>query len=166
MTQYWAEILKMFAEILPVLIGGLCAITGGFLSTWYLSKKARKIRFEETIAEKQVEICREALSAIGYLRSLLLQGTLEDSLNFMSKRDKWFWDSRAFLPHKFLDNWLSIKLYLQKVVRTQKNRTGENAVEKIDKYEEFINKLACDAETEILSVLSLPPITIHHLPKT
>ncbi len=166
MTQYWAEILKMFAEILPVLIGGLCAIAGSFLSTWYLVKKARNIRMEETIAEKQVEICREALSAIGYLRSLLLQGTLKDSLDFMLKHDKWFWDSRAFLPHKFLDNWLSIKLNLQKVVRTQKNRTGENAVEKVDKYEEFINKLACDAETEILSVLSLPPITIHHLPKT
>jgi len=166
MTQFWAEILKMFAEILPVLIGGLCAIAGGFISTWYLSQKARKIRFEETIAKKQVEICREALSAVGYLRSLLLQGTFEDSLKFILEHDKWFWDSRAFLPHKFSDKWVSITSNLRKVIRRQKSDTDNNSAKKIDEYEKFINKLASDAETEILSVLSLPAITVHRLPKT
>ena len=166
MTQYWEGILEMFAEMLPVLIGGLCAIAGGFISTWYLAKKARRIRMEETIGEKQVEIYKEALSAVGYLRSLLLQATLEDSLNFISERDKWFWDSRAFLPHGFSDKWVSISSNLRKVIRRQKNSTDEDAVKKIEEYEKFINQLANDAEREILSVLNLQPITVHRLPKT
>jgi len=84
----------------------------------------------------------------------------------MAERNKWFWDSRAFLPHGFSDKWVSITSNLRKVIRTQKNSTDENAVKKVDKYEKFINKLASDAEREILSVLSLPPITVHRLPKT
>ena len=163
MTPYWKEILKMFAEILPVLIGGLCASAGGFLSTWYLSKKARKIRFEETIGEKEVEICQEALSAIGYLCSLLLQGTLEDSLNFMAKRDKWFWDSRSFLPQKFSNNWVSIKLNLQKVLRMQKSHKDESDISDIESY---IDQLTDEAQKEILNALNLQPITVHRLPKT
>ena len=166
MTPYWKEILKILAEMLPVLIGGLCAIVGGFLSTWYLARKARSIRMEETIGEKQVEICKEALSAVGYLRSLLLQGTLEDSLKFISERDKWFWDSRAFLPHGFSDKWVSIRSNLRKVIRTQRNSTDKDPVKKIEEYEKFINQLANDAEREILSVLNLQPITVHRLPKT
>ncbi len=163
MTLYWKEILKTLAEMLPVLVGGLCAIIGGFLSTWYLSKKARRIRMEETIGEKQVEIYKDALAVIGYLSSLLFQGTLEDSLDFISERDKWFWDSRVFLPQKFADNWVSIKLNLRKIVRMEKSHKDESDISDIETY---INQLTDEAQKEILNALNLPPITVHRLPKS
>ena len=118
---------------------------------------------EETIGEKQVEIYKEALSAIGYLSSLLLQGTLEDSLDFITKEDKWFWDSRAFLPQKFSDNWVSIKLNLRKVVRRQKNDEDGNVISNIESH---VNQLTDEAQEEILKALKLQPITVRRFPKT
>ena len=52
-----SEVLK---EILFVLTGAISAILGGFLATWYETKKARKIRREEVIGEKQVEAYQQA----------------------------------------------------------------------------------------------------------
>jgi hypothetical protein len=150
-------------EMLPVLIGGLCAILGGFLSTWYMAKNARKIRMEEIIGEKQVEIYKEALSAIGYLNTCLLLGTTEDSQDFIEQHEKWFWDSRAFLPQKFADNWVSIKLSLRQRARMQKSHKDESDITKIELH---IGDLAEEARKEILNILNLQPITVHRLPKT
>ena len=59
----------MLKEILLVLAGAISAIFGGFLATWYQAKKARKIRREEVIGEKQVEVYQQAAMRISTLKS-------------------------------------------------------------------------------------------------
>lgn len=44
--------MNYLKELSLILVGSICAAVGGFLSTWYQSMKARKVRFEETVGER------------------------------------------------------------------------------------------------------------------
>jgi len=106
------ENMSLFAEykdLLLVLAGGFCAAFGGFVSTWYLAKKARQIKFAETIGVQQVETSKKALALISELNTILLQGGLQEGHTFMNENQTWFIDSVILLPPKFVEYWISMR---------------------------------------------------------
>jgi len=61
--------------MLRVIIGGLLAILGGFVATYYQAKKARKIRMDEIIAEKKIQASAEAFTKFTELKGITTRGT-------------------------------------------------------------------------------------------
>ena len=165
--SFLANVLIMFKELLLVLVGGLCAAFGGFFATWYLAKNSRRIRREEIIGEKQVEVYQKAARLSSQIQSLLIQGTLEDARKFVQENSEWFCDNRLFLPQGFQDKWISIKSNLNKAVRLEKKQGEEvdekkrgNQIDKLGDLESFIRELAQAAEKVVLEELDLRPIEI------
>ena len=157
----------MLKEILLVLAGGVCGAFSGIVAALYQAKKARKVRMEETIGEKKVEVCQEAMTRISTLRSLLVQGTLEDSSRFVGEHEKWFWNSLLFLPSNFSKKWLSIRLNLRKAVRREKAQASQTdekkrgeIINELEELESLIGEQAKKAEEEILNEVGLPPIEL------
>ena len=157
----------MLKDILLVIAGGFCGALGGLLATWYQSKKARQIRREEVIGEKQVEVYRVAARVSSSLQSLLIQGTLEDALKYVSEQGDWFWENRLFLPQGFQNKWITLKSNLRRAVRLEKTQDtkpdGDERNQQIDSLNELesrLDKLAEEAEKEILNELGLSQIEI------
>ena len=170
--SFFSNFILMFKELLLVLVGGLCAAFGGFFATWYLAKNSRRIRREEVIGEKQVEVYQKGARLSSQIQSLLIQGTLEDARKFVQENNDWFWDNRLFLPQGFQDKWISIKSNLNKAVRLEKKqgeeadeKKRENQIKELEELESFIQELAQDAEKIVLSELGLRPIEIEKLLK-
>ena len=101
------------------LLGGALAIAGGWGATWYQARKARKIRMDEVIAERKVEVNAEAHSRMKRIEGSFLQQNLEDTLNLVMSHEQWLFDSYLFLPGRFGDHWLRIRNDLHKLVRWQ-----------------------------------------------
>jgi hypothetical protein len=157
----------MWKDMLLVLVGGLCASLGGFASTWYQAKIARKVRREETIGERQVDAYQKAARVASGVQSVLMQGTLEDTLRFVNEQGDWFWENRVFLPQGFQNKWISVKSNLsrarlrEKALETEPDEEKRNKqIEDLDQLESFIRQLAEEAEKEILGELGLSPIEI------
>lgn len=149
----------MLRELLLVLVGAISAIFGGFLATWYQAKKARKIRREEVIGEKQVEVYNRAASLIYSLQGILVQAPLLKVREFMEEYETWFWDNIVFLPSEFRDKWLSIRLALNKAIRIEKSQEPDKRAE-LDSLEIHLDKLAKEAEVAILNELNMPSVKI------
>jgi len=146
-------------ELLLVLVGGVCSAFGGFLATWYWAKKAGKIKFQETIAERKVATYGKGLELICRLQFVLLQGTKEDALEFIyEKHGSWFSDNLILLPHTFVENWRSIRLNLQSDISERKAVLPQE--EKLVPLPTFCRKLAQEAEKSILNELNLPEFKI------
>jgi len=151
-------------EIVYVLIGGICSALGGCLAIWYQAKKARKIRREEVRGEKEIDAWTRAMYLIGRIQTLLMQSTTEDTLKFLYDNDEWFSMNLMFLPHKFEENWRSIKLNLKNLQLFEQGAKGpdgqgrneaiNNAVETKD----CNRKLAKEAYEELRKKLNLPEI--------
>ena len=160
-------------DLFLVLIGGLCAAFGGFVSMWYRAKRARKIKMEETIGEQSVEAYKKALSLITQVQGLLIQGTQEDVMSFMKEHHEWFSNNIILLPHMFVDNWLSINAQLRQSKGRDKVQAGMADGDKrnkmIDEVRELGNsmsRLAEQAEMKIRGELGLPQVSIQGgLPK-
>ena len=161
------ETLEVFKQVLLVLTGAISAILGGFLATWYQTKKARKIRREEVIGERQVEVYQQAARVASSLQSVLMQGTLEDAVRYVNEQGDWFWKNRLFLPQGFQNKWISLKsnlrraVHMEKAQATQKdeNERGKQ-IDTLGELESFLDQLAEEAEKEILGELGLSPIEI------
>lgn len=164
------DILSFFAsikDILLVLVGAICAALGGLIATWYQSKTARKIRREEVIGEKQVEAFQKAARLASQIQSLLIQGTLDDTIRFIQENGDWFWENRLFLPQGFQNKWCSIKGHLlnaKLLEESQKQKRNEaersRKIDELVKLISFIRQLAKDAEREVLKELGTSPIEI------
>lgn len=127
-------------DLLLVLLGGICAAFGGFVSTWYLAKKARKIKIAETIGVQQVEAYKEALARISELNPLLLQGTVQEAIEFMTTHQQWFMNSVILLPHKFVESWISIRSNLYSCANIEKTQAAmPDGPERYDKVTEKVN---------------------------
>lgn len=98
----------MLKDILLISIGSISAIISGFLSMWYQAKKARKLRFEELVGEKMVDVCGKALPLILEVRKRLLGDSTEKALRYIEEKTSWVNESRAFLPDQFYNTWHSI----------------------------------------------------------
>jgi len=161
------EILLMLKEILLVLVGGACAAFGGFVSMWYHAKKARKIRREEVIGEKQVEVYQQAAGVASNVQSKLIQDTLEGTLQYVQLQGEWFWKNRLLLPQGFQNKWISLKSNLRKAVRMEKGQEKqkdedkrEEQINTLVELQSFLDQLAGEAEKEILKELGLSLIEI------
>lgn len=159
-------------DLFLVLIGGLCAAFGGFVSTWYKAKNARKIKMEETIGEQKAEAYKKALSLISQLRGLLVTGTHEDGISFMEAHREWLSNNIILLPHLFEENWQSIRLQLSQSKRRSSpgRMVDENKknklVNEVDELAVSMDHLAEQAEKEIRSELNLPQVNVQGYRKT
>ena len=152
------ENLSWFVEnkdLLLVLVGGICAAFGGFISTWYLARKARKIKMAETIGVQQVEAYKEALTHITEVRLLLQHRTVREVNEYMTTHQPWFIKSVILLPHKFVENWVSIRTNLYHYAnlaeiraetsdRPEKSKLSTEAL-KLKKYAEELGEEAMKA---------------------
>ena len=168
-TQSW---IIEYKDLLLVLIGGFCAAFGGFVSTWYRAKKARKIKMEETIGQQQVEVFKKALRLAHNLRSILIQGIEVDVLKYISEHNEWVIENEILLPPIFVQYWHSVRANVRSIMRKliplDRMKDGEEKDKKIDELDvldEFTRKLANDAEKEIRKKLKLSPFEIHRPPK-
>ena len=140
---------------------------GGFLAIWYQAKKVRRIHREEIMAEKQIEANSEAFNRITDLRAVMLENTPEQVLKWIGRNQKWFLDSRLFLPCKFAEKWLAIGKYCQRLVRlstkleqiNDKMRKG-GIMDEMCEYESHCTRLADEALNEIYRDMNIPPIAI------
>lgn len=153
-------------DLCLVLIGGLCAAFGGFVSTWYQAKRARKIKMEETIGEQKVEAYKKALSLISQLRGLLITGTHENGISFMKEHHEWFSNNIILLPHTFVENWQSIRVQLLQSKRRSSPGRGVDEDKKnklrneVDELVDSMDRLAEHAEMAIRSELGLPQVKV------
>ncbi len=168
-TQSW---IIEYKDLLLVLVGGFCAAFGGFVSTWYRAKKARKIKMEETIGQRQVEVFKKALRLANNLSSILIQGIEDDVLKYISEHNEWVIENEILLPPKFAQYWHSVRANVRSIKRKVKpvermndSEERDKKVVELDELEEFTQKLANDAEKEIRKKLKLPPFKIHRPPK-
>ena len=159
-------------DLFLVLAGGLCAAFGGFFSTWFKARNARKIKMEETIGRQKVDVYKKALKLIHFLKSRLEQGVSEDVLSFISKENPWVIDNEILLPPKFAIYWHSVRQNILSVQRKDKSleRMSEGTkqsetIEKIAEIETFTDNLAKNAEEEIRNELRLPTFEIIRPPK-
>ena len=158
-----------YKDLLLVLAGGFCAAFGGFMSTWFMVKNARKIKIAETIGQQQVDAYKKAMRLAGQLNLILIQGVYKDVLSFMSEENPWVIDNAILLPPKFVEYWCSIRLNVSSAQRKETPLEGmsegperDKRIEEIVQINEFNRKLAKDAEEEIRKELDLPPFKIHH----
>ncbi|MCK4751986.1 MAG: hypothetical protein KAS75_00970 [Planctomycetes bacterium] len=159
----------MLKEILLILAGAISATFGGFFATLYQAKQARKIRREEIIGEKQVEICQQVATRIATLKSIPDQISLEEASKYVYENETWFWDNCLFLPSKFRNKWLSIRLNLKKAVRRvnqiyKLEEPSEKIEEELGKLEDGIAKMIDEAESIILQEFKLPKIEVEKIP--
>ena len=157
-------------NIIYVLIGGfvgaLLASLGGFLAIWFQTKKARQVRREEIMAEKHIEANVEAFNQIKDLRSVMQQSTPEQVLEWITRNEKWFCDSRLFLPGNFVEKWLSMRKYCQRIVKLKTTlaqikdelRKG-GIIDEMGECESYCTELAEKALDEIYSDMNISPIT-------
>ena len=155
----------MFKELLLVLVGGLCAAFGGFLATWYLAKNSRRIKREEVIGEKQVEVYQKAASIASNLQYRLLQGQkFQDIYKFVGANHNWFWENRPLLPKDYQNGWCTIKAHLMTAMQMDESVRGGTSLRKME--EDFLqlrNKLqnlVKQMEKEVLAELGCTPIEI------
>ena len=163
----------MWQIILAHVVGGILATMGGIAAIWYQAKKAREIRIDEIMAEKQVEANREAHKRIELLRSSLMQQCNRKVLTYMDDRIKWMLDRRPYLPALFYNNWMSIRGSLReaatleatlKEVEDPQRRSG--LLDKLDKYKPHCEKLADEALAELERIMDLEPIQLKYPPES
>lgn len=159
-------------DLFLVFIGGFCAAFGGFASTWYRAKRARKIKMRETIGEQQVEAYKNALSLISQLKNVLIQGIHEDAVTFMTKHNQWISENTILLPHEFVQNWWSIRSNLSTTKRKDEIQAKMTdglgryqLIEEVGEADSFMDNLAEKAGKKIRKELGLPDVKIQRPPK-
>ena len=153
--------------LIGLFIGAFLASLGGFLAIWYQAKKTRKVRREEIIAEKHIEANREAFNRITDLRSMMLQSTPEQVLEWFGQNEKWFLDSRLFLPGDFVEKWLALGKYCQRLVKLKTTLARINdemrkggIINEMRECESYCTKLADQALDEIYRDMNISPIAL------
>ncbi len=157
----------MIINIISMLIGALLVILGGFLAIWYQAKKVRQIHREEIMTEKQIEANREGFNRITDLRAVMLENTPEQVLQWITQNEKWFLDSRLFLPRNFAEKWLSIGTFCRRMVKlnTKLKQINDDMrkggiMDEMRECESYCTKLADEALDEIYRDMNISPIAI------
>jgi hypothetical protein len=105
----------------------LAGSIGGWGSTYFQLRYARKNKMDEVVAERKVEVNAQAYSHIKDIQSSFVQATTNDTNNLIYKYEQWFFDNRLFLPGKFPTLWLSIRTNVNKYERTEQTKDTDNA---------------------------------------
>jgi len=151
--------------LIGMLIGALLVTAGGFLAIWYQAKNVRRVRREEIMAQKQIQANAQAFNHITDLTSVMGQNTPEQVLNWIGQNQKWFLDTRLFLPRNFAEKWLAIGKYCQRLVRlntklkemTDEMRKG-GIIDEMRECESYCTSLADEALDEIYRDMNIAPI--------
>ena len=153
--------------IVYMLIGALLVVVGGFLAMWYQAKKVSRVGREEIMAEKQIEATAQGFTHITDLRAVRQQSTPEQVFKWIGQNEKWFLDSRLFLPRNFAQKWLSIGKYCRRLVKLNtklKEMTDElrkgGIIDEMRECESYCTKLADEALDEIYRDMNIAPIAI------
>jgi len=165
--------ISPYKDFLLVFIGGLCAAFGGFVSTWYTARNARKIKMEETIGQQKVDIYKKALRLINKLRSISIQGDNQDILNFINEENDWVLDNEILLPQTFAECWHSVRsnvrsmeMKKESLSRLAEGKEQEKLIAELDKLFEFVQNLIQNAEEDIRKELGLKPFKIRRPQKS
>ncbi len=105
--------------MVETLLGGLLAILGGWGSTYFQLRYARKNKMEESIAERKIAVNAQAYSIIKEIQGAFIQASLQDTNNLIFSHEQWFFDNRLFLPGNFPSLWISIKGNVNKLARRE-----------------------------------------------
>ena len=156
-------------DLFLVLAGGLCAVLGSFFTTWYQSKKAQKIKMEQTIGEQKVEIYKKALRLISQLENYLWNYRwcgdmkhLRRAAEFVTQHEEWLFENEILLPHKFVESWLSIGNDLSAI---EVQDEAQKEIRDLQKMSEFCQGLAKEAQKRIRDELGLPEIKLKYSPE-
>ena len=159
--------MNIIYVLIGLFVGAMLASLGGFLAIWYQTKKTRQVRREEIMAEKHIEANIEAFNQITDLRSVMEQSTPEQVLEWITRNEKWFCDSRLFLPGNFVEKWLSMRKYCQRIVKL--NTTLAQIKDELRKgviigemgeCESYCTELADKALDEIYNDMNIRPIAL------
>jgi|GEM_PF-1642595 len=107
-------------QLIPVTVGGLLAILGGFLSGLFQARRARRVRMEELIAERKVQANAEGYGKMKHIQGLLIQSEIEFVAKAMQDSEEWFWNNRLFLPARFSDKFLDLRTGVSRAMRLAK----------------------------------------------
>ena len=102
--------------ILDTMAGGLLALLGGFAASWSHQRTARSVRINEIIAERKVDANRYAYENIKVIESKFILSGPGEAREFMAQQESWFLGSRLFLPGRFPDKWLALRLKLDEIL--------------------------------------------------
>ena len=153
--------------MLQVIIGGLLAILGGFVATYYQAKKARKIRMDEIIAEKKIQASAEAFTKFTELKGVTMLGTTKAAVQAMEGQKEWLFNNRLFLPGQFYSKWFSLRKVLHNIQSVEEDleapKNAQDKQEPITKKMDLKNsveRLLSEAEKEILKDMNVSPLSI------
>ena len=132
-------------------LGAVLAAAGGAFTTWLQARFARRIRMDELIAEKKIEACTQAYPRIKEIESLLIQSTTEDVRKKMHEYELWFFDHRLFLPERFANKWLGIRLGLGQslILERETPETADRLTELWESMREMADGAVREIEHEI-----------------
>lgn len=143
-------------QLIPVTVGGLLAILGGFLSGLYQARRARRVQMEELIAARKVQANAEGYGKMKHLQGLLIQSEIESVAKAMQDFEEWFWNNCLFLPAGF-----SVRFHdLQKGVSRAKRLTKQlpKTAEELSTLEGELGRLMEESNQEIYRDMNLKPI--------
>lgn len=153
--------------MLQVIIGGLLAILGGFVATYYQAKKARKIRMDEIIAEKKIQASAEAFTKFTELKGVTTRGTTKAAVQAMESQKEWLFNNRLFLPGEFYSKWFSLRKVLHNIECVEEDleapKDAQDKQQLITKKMDLKNsaeRLLSEAEKEILKEMDVSPLSI------
>lgn len=115
--------------ILDTAIGGLLAIGGGMVATWLSARTTRRIRMDEVVAERKVEANKWAYAYMKEIETTLIVAGPKNARQLMANREPWLFENRLFLPGRYPDKWLTLRLKLDEIL----DLTGSEAVAPLKK---------------------------------
>jgi hypothetical protein len=140
-----------------IILGGLLTMAGGLIATYLQMRYIRKNKMEEVIAERKIVINAQAYSYMKEIEGRLIQGGSKVAYEAIMRYEKWFFESRLFLPGKFPEKWLMARNYLGKVIILENENKD---VAKISKYRVIIADNVNKAIDEIYSDMDLEKIVL------
>ena len=148
--------------MLEVLLGGALSIVGGFVAANIQSRQAQKIRMSEVVAERKVEMNRQAYVHMKKIQTIIdANSSLEKVRSYMVENEDWFFENRLFLPGLFPDKWFSILRASEQSLREQAD--GRGTPTSLTEDQEAVGKWAAQAIDIIYSEMGLRRIRVRRV---
>ena len=141
--------------MIETLLGGLLAILGGWGSTYFQLRYARKNKMEEVVAERKIEVNAEAYSIIKEIQGAFIQASIEETNKLLFTHEQWFFDNRLFLPGKFPLLWLSIRGNVSKLIRRERMTNSDSS--ELEAIHISVQNDIKEAITEIYNDMGIEP---------
>jgi len=113
----------MWEEIWPTLLGGSLALFGSFVAIKIQMSNVLRIKMDEELAKRKIEVNARAYSNIKRVEGALIQQTLEDTSKITAELEQWVFDNRLFLPSDYFENWLTMRTNIPILARRERGGT-------------------------------------------